>query len=368
MTTEVSPCYWPWLSVVIDSQGYIKPCCIMTNTKLLSSEYYDEANAHIETIDDLSEYLLTDFPINIRNKLIEEGLNKTKECSTCAKAEKRGNWYRHDQSQSWKNQAYGVIKFLEVTSSNICNQTCVTCNSYFSTKWQTIEHLFTNNGIKRGEKFALSDSSIEKITSVFPTLTEFVIKGGEPFSDLRNAKMLERLIEVNPDCRIHITSNVSFISKKYINILKKVKNPNQVELHGSLDHIGKKYEWIRGTSFDKTLKTIKQIYEETGIVTKPSPTLSYFNILDLKEIKDFYEDYPYTKWFKKNADHYNWVYFPQEMDPLLTRTQEELDTVYESGVIERNLISRYNENLVKILKEKIEIMDNIRGFKWNDKL
>jgi len=364
MTDVVSPCYWPWLSVVIDSQGYIKPCCIMTNGTLIKSEYYDEVNAHIETIGDLSEYLLTDFPINLRNKLVEEGLFKTKECSTCARADSRGNWYRHDQSQSWKDQAYGVIKFLEVTSSNICNQTCVTCNSYFSTKWQTIEHLFKKTTTASGKNFALSNSSIEKIMGVFPTLAEFVIKGGEPFSDLRNAKMLERLIEVNPDCRIHITSNVSFISKRYINILKKVKNPSQVELHGSLDHIGKKYEWIRGTPFDKTLNTIKQIYEETGIITKPTPTLSYFNILDLKEIKDFYEDYPYTEWFKKTADHYNWVYFPVEMDALLTRTQEELDTVYESGVIERKLVSQYNEKMIEILKEKIEIMDGIRGFKW----
>lgn len=336
----------------------------MTNRTLEKSEYYDEVNAHIETINDLSEYLLTDFPINIRNKLVKDGLFKTKECSTCARADSRGNWYRHNQSQSWKDQAYGVIKFLEVTSSNICNQTCVTCNSYFSTKWQTIEHLFENTTTASGKNFALSNSSIEKIMGVFPTLTEFVIKGGEPFSDLRNAKMLERLLEVNPDCRIHITSNVSFISKRYINILKKVKNPSQVELHGSLDHIGKKYEWIRGTSFDKTLNTMKQIYEETGIITKPTPTLSYFNILDLKEIKDFYEDYPYTEWFKTTADHYNWVYFPVEMDALLTRTQEELDTVYESGVIERKLVSQYNEKMIEILKEKIEIMDGIRGFKW----
>lgn len=362
MTTEVSPCYWPWLSVVIDSQGYIKPCCIMTERTLKKSEYYDEVNAHIETIEDLSEYLLTEFPINLRNKLVNDGLQKTNECSTCARADRRGNWYRHNQSQSWKKQAYGVIKFLEVTASNTCNQTCITCNSYFSTKWQTIEHLF--GGAKSGGNFALSDSSIEKIIGAFPTLTEFVVKGGEPFSDMRNAKMLERLIEVNPDCRIHITSNVSFVSKKYINILKKVRNPEQVELHGSLDHIGKKYEWIRGTSFDKTLKTIKQIYEETGIITHPTPTLSYFNILDLKEIKDFYEDYPYTKWFKKNADHYNWVYFPKEMDALLTRTQEELDTVYESGVIERKLVSEYNQNLVDILQEKINIMNKVRGFEW----
>jgi MoaA/NifB/PqqE/SkfB family radical SAM enzyme len=137
-------------------------------------------------------------------------------------------------------------------------------------------------------------------------------------------------------------------------------------LHGSLDHIGKKYEWIRGTSFNQTLMTIKRIYEETGIKTQPSPTLSYFNILDLKEIKDFYMEYPYTEWFKNRFDEYNYVYFPMQMDPIYTRTQEELDTVYESGMSEKRIISEFNSSLHEQLFNTINIMNKIRGFDWQD--
>ena len=359
-------CYWPWFGAVIDPQGYIKPCCIMNDKTLYNSGYYSTKDSHIETIDSLSDYLLSDFSFYIRNKLEKDGIHNTRECHTCSKAIKRNQVYHPTHSRKFKHNDFnGKIRYIEVTSSNICNQTCITCNGYFSTKWIEIQHLF-NHTRTDGVKYTLSDSSIEKISEVFPDLQEFVIKGGEPFSDIRNAKMLERLLDVNPTCRIHITSNVSVVSKRYIDILKKAKLPEQVQLHGSLDHIGAKYEWIRGTSFSKTLSTIKRIYEETGIKTKPSPTLSYFNILDLKEIKDFYYEYPYTEWFRNRIDEYNYVYHPKEMDPVFTRTQEELDRLYENGVADRRLISQFNQEHYDNLYKTIETMNGIRGFRWQD--
>jgi MoaA/NifB/PqqE/SkfB family radical SAM enzyme len=362
----MTKCYWPWFGAVIDPQGYIVPCCIMNGNTLLSSGYYDAQDSHIDKIDSLSEYLLSDFAIYIRNKLKKDGIHGTEECNTCSRAIKRDQIYHPVHSRRFKNNSFdGHIRYLEVTASNICNQTCITCNSYYSTKWLEIQDLFSH--IKSdGMKYNLSDNAIDKIIEVFPNLQEFVIKGGEPFSDLRNAKMLEKLLDVNPTCRIHITSNVSLVSKKYLDILKKAKNPDQIRLHGSLDHIGKKYEWIRGTSFNQTLMTIKRIYEETGIKTQPSPTLSYFNILDLKEIKDFYMEYPYTEWFKNRFDEYNYVYFPMQMDPIYTRTQEELDTVYESGMSEKRIISEFNSSLHEQLFNTINIMNKIRGFDWQD--
>ena len=55
----------------------------------------------------------------------------------------------------------------------------------------------------------------------------------------------------------------------------------RIEMVASLDHIGKKYEWIRGTSFPKTLDMIERLNGEVGVVPKVIPTVSYFNILDI---------------------------------------------------------------------------------------
>lgn len=359
-------CYWPWVSIVIDSQGYIKPCCIMNGSELLHSHWYGDY-MHIETIDSLENYLLQDFLVYLREMMKTVGVHQIRECKTCSIAENKGHDYRHLQSHGYKKFAGGRVKFLEVTSSNICNQTCVTCNSYFSTKWIDIEHLFPSNvPTSKGKKHVLSARAIEKIMEVFPTLNEFVIKGGEPFSDIRNARMLERLLEVNPTCKIHITSNVSLISKKYIDVLKKIPDPNQIELHGSLDHIGKKYEWIRGASFDQTLHTMKVLYEETGIKTMPSPTISYFNVMDIKEIKDFYCNLPFIKWFKTNFFNYNILNYPIEMDYCYTRTQQELDFLFDNGHVDTKMVSKFDEQKYANLFVAIESMNSIRGFRWQD--
>ena len=226
------------------------------------------------------------------------------------------------------------------------------CSSYFSSKWATIDHLFGNASHK---DMRLSESDIEKIMSLLPNIHVLHIKGGEPFADMRNAKILERLAEVNPDCAVWFTSNCSLISKRFMDVLKKFK---KIEMVASLDHIGKKYEWIRGTSFPKTLDMIERLNGEVGVVPKVIPTVSYFNILDMNEINDFYSNLPTVEIGKNGLKSYNLLFHPYEMSYLNTRTQDELDTV---GF---GLVSEFNQKLYDELYKKIDIMNKLRGFEW----
>ena len=140
-----------------------------------------------------------------------------------------------------------------------------------------------------------------------------------------------------------------------MDVLKKFK---MVEIVASLDHIGKKYEWIRGTSFQKTLDMIERLNGEIGVVQKVIPTVSYFNILDMKEINDFYSDLPSVYIGQNGLKSYNLLFHPYEMSYLNTRTQDELDTV---GF---GLVSEFNQKLHDELYKKIDIMNGLRGFEW----
>lgn len=353
----MSECYWSLMSIVVDSQGYVKPCCNMSGSNMIHLGNTTEDEIHIENIESLEDYLLNDFMLYLRGSLKDKGIVETPECSNCKLAIQNNVIGHHEYSKPWSNSPLGRIAVLEITTSNICNQTCITCSSYFSSKWKTIDHLFGNYTHK--DSYSLSDSAIDKIIDLLPNLKQLYIKGGEPFSDLKNAKILEVLIDVNPECEIIIVTNASIISKKFLDILKKAK-PHKVIICGSLDHVGRKYEWIRGTSFNQTLQTIEKLYQETGIKTKPIPTISYFNILDLKEIADFYINYEYTDWTKTDFYHFNFVRHPEEMDFINTRTQEELDKL---GM---GLVSRFDKDLYENLKSKIEIMNDVRGFRWQD--
>ena len=361
----MTKCSWIDTSLVIDSQGFLKPCCNMGGSAVFDKTRSTK-DIHIDDIDSINDsYFYNDFLSYLRGSLKQNKIIGTSECLNCQfQIEKNviSHWDRGEQIT--KNFIPdGTVKYLEITSSNICNQTCITCSPYFSSKWETIEHLFENAGgqghVKYGKKFNLTDDGLKKIFEILPTLEVLLLKGGEPFSDLRNLKILEELAIVNPTCEVWFTTNGSIISNKFLNALSKLY---KVGITASLDHIGKKYEWIRSTPFEQTLHTMERIYDHTGHKCKVGPTISYFNILDLKEIEDFYTEFEYTKW--TNTDFYslNFVHWPEEMDFHNTRTQEELDT------LNLGLVSKFNQEMFDTLQKKIKIMNGIRGFNWSDDL
>jgi len=356
---NIPACRWPDHALVIDPQGWLKPCCMVFTrhiNEIIATDSIEEYK--IATATEYEDFPYSDLNMHIRRELEEKGIMGTVACDNCASRIKQkdgthaGAFYW--LNPEWRKYEPGKISYLEFTTSNICNQTCIMCSSYFSTKWATIDHLFGNH---QQPHVNLTESDIEKIISLLPDLHVLHIKGGEPFSDLRNAKILEELAEVNPDCTVWLTSNCSLISKRFMNTLKKFK---KVEMVASLDHIGRKYEWIRGTNFNNTLETIKKLNEEAGIVPKVVPTVSYFNILDMQEINDFYADNPHVFIGENELRSYNLLFNPPEMNYLTTRTQEELDTVNQG------LVSEFDQSMYDELYRKIEIMNGIRGFRWQD--
>lgn len=353
----MSICRWPDHALVIDPQGSLKPCCMIGKHELHQAVGdMNSPDYHISTNNELDEFPYTELNMHIRKSLEKNGIKGTDTCHNCFERIGQGD-NTHADAFEWLNPDFvkyesGTVSYLEFTTSNTCNQTCVMCSSYFSSKWATIDHLFGNESF---DNMRLSDSDIEKIMELLPNLHILHIKGGEPFADVRNAKILERLAEVNPDCTVWFTSNCSLISKRFMDVLKKFK---KVEIVASLDHIGKKYEWIRGTSFQKTLDMIERLNGEIGVVPKVIPTVSYFNILDMKEINDFYSDLPGVYIGQNGLKSYNLLFHPYEMSYLNTRTQDELDTV---GF---GLVSEFNQKLHDELYKKIDIMNGLRGFEW----
>lgn len=360
----MSICRWLDHAALIDPQGYIKPCCMISGQEVknvIETQQLDDAEEHhIDTAENIEDFVYSGLSTFIRNELDEKGINGADICKRCKMRTETGDNTHaaafEDLNPNHEEYIPGEISYLEFTTSNICNQTCITCSSYFSSKWATIHNLFTPGPTAPSHN--LSDEHLDKIMSLLPNIKTIHIKGGEPFSDLRNAKILNKLAEVNPDCHVWLTSNVSIISKKFMNILKKFKT---VHMIASMDHIGKKYEWIRGTNFEQSIETLKKLHEECGITPRVLPTISYFNILDLWEIRDFYTDLKYVDIPPGvELSDYNILMTPVEMNFAVTRQQHELDLV---GL---NLKSKFDPIHHAELQRKIKIMDGVRGFRWED--
>lgn len=343
-------CKAPFLGITIDPAGWIRLCCA-TNDK----EYFGKK---ITDIDDLNDFFLSNSYDKIRSDMKSKGLESIDQCQHCWGAI-NGEW---TEVNNYNSKEYGEplkIRYLEVTTSNVCNQTCVTCSSYFSTKWRKIEKYFERDP---SPSFYLDDQSIDKILTVLPDLYYLQIKGGEPFADKNNLKILKELAKVNPNCKLIITSNFQNIPDEWYETLSLLKN---IEAAASIDGTYQNYDWIRGGNFSETVNNMKKFYELTNSPLVINVCVSLYNIFILNDIKNYFKDEEYVSFMIFN----NIVNWPEHLSIKLL---ERHDIIMALGVGIRdesfNNI-RVIDNAFEINKKKIqkffrhtESMNRIRGF------
>ena len=341
-------CTFPWTGMVINPQGNISVCCAYSDKTPLG---------HINDIDDLNEFFLEDSYTNLRQKF-KNGYKKNPACIHCVKYTKGP--LKHSQSFTVNG---GGLQYLELTTSNICNQTCATCSSKFSSKWSNLNEIFGR--VNYTKAYSMTNRNIDTIIKALPNLKEVQIKGGEPFSDMKNLKIINALSEVNPECTLKICSNFQMIPKAFMIAMKNIKNLNVAE---SIDGVGARYNWIRGGNFDKVIKNMEWFYQETGSSISVNPCVSVYNIDYLREIWDYFKD----KDFAKLYSIYNIVEFPKIHAPQYMLSQEEInntisrqfdDIRFELDVKQLyDIKSNLKSSLIPKFDEFTDKMNKVRGF------
>lgn len=340
-------CQAPFLGVTVDPSGWIQLCCATLNRTYFKTKITD--------IDDLNEFFLGDPYNDIRKQMENDGLGSIPQCKNCW-GSLNGIWTEADNYNRKSFSEPLKIRYLEFTTSNTCNQTCVTCSSYFSTKWRNLESKFNRNVFP---SFFLDEKSIKKILKVLPDLKYLQIKGGEPFADKNNLKILKRLAEVNPECELIITSNFQNIPEEWYDTLSKLKN---IKVGASVDGIGKNYDWIRGGSFEKTIRNIQKFYELTQTPVVINTCVSLYNISILKDIKSYFENKEYIETILFN----NLVYYPEHLSiNLLSETKIKslisLDNKFDNIRLVSETVSPPLDILIKRFFDHTETMNKIRG-------
>ena len=319
-------------------------------------------NTKITDVEDLTEFFRDKQYEQLRNKMSSDGIDGIKECWRCAASVKKGamdeiyNYDRYTPSEDLN------IRYLEVTTSNVCNQTCAMCSSYFSTKWKKIENQFPTWAQSKHSTSALSDESIEKILRVIPTLGHLNIKGGEPFADKNNLKILTKVAETNPECEVIITSNFQHIPEEWFEPLSKLKN---LIIGASVDGIGKTYDWIRGGDFENTYFNIIEFQQRLDVRVNINMCISLYNIFDLRKTQEMFDGYI--------QNFYNVVISPPYLSPALIETDKMRELLllqygHSTENISKNLWNitptpepRRSE-LIKGFFLYTESMNKVRGF------
>jgi MoaA/NifB/PqqE/SkfB family radical SAM enzyme len=265
-------CVMPFYGAEYNHNGFISPCCLI------------EPQANIQ---DIQSSMLSG--------------EKPTACNACWSLEDQGL----TSDRQLKNSAYDLYadkdisiveqdcregkykpKIFKIYTSNICNSTCVTCDSDASTAWGTLT--------KNKKLIQINHSILDQLPVEDFVMLNFV--GGEPLYEQRNFSILERLLETNNDgCFISITTNGSTnLTLNQRNLLAKFKNLN---INLSIDGVGPVFEYLRyPLKWDMLLANL-DFYRSQNFNLSVSYTISNLNIL-------YYDET--IQWFTEQGLKYNY--------------------------------------------------------------
>jgi len=142
---------------------------------------------------------------------------------------------------------------MEFELSNKCNLECAMCSGFFSSS-------IRSNREKLPPLPQVYDKSFaQQIREFVPHLKEAKFFGGEPFLIDLYYEVWELFIELNPSCRVAITTNSTVFTEKVRRVVEKLN----CQIIVSLDSLNKAtYESIRvNATFEKTMANLDLFME-----------------------------------------------------------------------------------------------------------
>jgi hypothetical protein len=266
-------CVLPWYSKEISS--IVTPCCLMRPG-------YD--------LEQVKKDLLSGV--------------QSQSCNRCWEIEAGGKQSRRQQEniffdykldrdlsniQQDCKQGLATTMLYQITTSNLCNQACVTCGSRASSKWADVERKMGLFPIK------VLFNDIEQHNIDYKTAQRIELMGGEPLFDPKTIDVFKKLLEHNnTDCTISLVTNGSI---KLTPALKEMfSNFSNLNICVSIDGTGSVFEYMRWPTKWNTLKKNLEQYRTVIKHLSISYTISSVNAL-------YYDQT--VAWFKSNQLPYN---------------------------------------------------------------
>lgn len=282
---------------------------------------------------------------------------------------------------------------IEVYFSNLCNMSCIYCNSGYSSVWEQEDR---THGIERLHNLTAVDSNDYKkmVTAFFTwlernisTLTELNILGGEPFYQPELELMLSFLEKhPSPDLELRVFSNLKVNKDKFNKILTRLqgfitsKTVKSVELISSIDCWGPQQEYIRSginlTQWEENFADLCVNFHAIKIRTHGTITgLTIKTIAGLFEKISYYNSFRHTNHIIYSSDLvvnpdclqpgiFPRGFFDRDFELILNAvTDESFKAALNSKWLCINQ-QEYNPKLVLELKTYLDTLDLKRNTNW----
>lgn len=246
-----SACYAPFVSMVFDSIGRVRACCVNFEHIL--------GDIRTQRIDEIwSGAPMERLRLALKNYDFSHG------CGYCYFKISEGSFdgknFSNTLLQTFKYEEYAVEaegpfhpKHLEFHMSNACNLECVMCHGEFSSAIRS-----------RREKLppipkAYDDQFFEDLRKYLPKIENANFLGGEPFLIKEQFRVWDMFIEdgLKPGC--HVTTNGTQYNAKVERVLENLP----VSITISMDGVTKEtFEKIRlNANYEEVLENIQRFHE-----------------------------------------------------------------------------------------------------------
>ena len=170
-------------------------------------------------------------------------------------------------------------RMVKLSTSNVCNGTCVTCGPDFSSAWASLSK----------QSWAYKSLTWRDIDGIsWHDIQSLGFVGGEPLLEKTNFEILEHLLDLgNSSCFIHIVTNGSIdLSDHQLAVLSRFPNLN---LCVSIDGVGPRFEYLRFPLRWQTLLDNLDRFAEITDNISVSCMVSNLSVFYLDETLDWFQ-------------------------------------------------------------------------------
>jgi len=286
-------CLAPWHALSIRFNGDVVPDCVYTGR---------HGNLLKETLPEIFDHI----GLQVTRDIITKG-DLPGNCIQCIEKEKVNGHSRRiffeqvlnpmikEESKN-KNDIY----FLEFNMSNLCNLKCRMCSGVNSTAWIKEDLKLSKSPIDfmrpiNNPEFGYRNVPIEIVDRLFEypeyfkNLQYVNIKGGEPYMEPANKKIMERLISLDlaKNITLDISTNGTVVDEEFDDLALQFK---ETKWHISIEGTGKLYEYIRGGEnfpFEQLVENLEHFNKMDRVIF--AGTVMTYNVCHLNDIRTWFD-------------------------------------------------------------------------------
>ena len=288
-------CMIPWTHMHGFPDGRAYPCC-------LGDMNWPIGNFKEKTMAEV----WNDTPYKtMRKNMLDE--KPCKECTKCYEQETNGFVSMRNSSNKHFGHHIGLvddtkedgtyedfkIRYYDIRFSNLCNMSCRTCGSLFSSSWYNEEvKLFGPRNHPQIMYAGRTEMDMwEQMQEHIPYVEQIYFAGGEPLIMEEHYRVLKELVRLKRfDVRLIYNTNFSRLNLKDEDVLDYWAKFDSVSIGASLDAMGPRAEYIRkGTRWNEIVNNRKRMIEKCPNVDfYVSSTVSLYNAF---HVMDFHKEW-----------------------------------------------------------------------------